>query len=221
MSAETSTKHSPLPRYVFVVDVRVEFGHNVGMRRPWLGLALLFGACHAELSDPQITQNSQLDAAAGDSGLPIDAAPIDMMIDARPCDGGQARGTDPSTGTCIVYFSAPQPYAQAEAACAAIAAKLVVIKSAQTNTFVRGLIGAVDAFIGASDRTTEGTFLWLDNAADPLSAGFTNWRAGEPNNGGVNGEDCAIIEGALMGSWDDRPCVVTGQAGSYPYVCQY
>jgi hypothetical protein len=24
-----------------------------------------------------------------------------------------------------------------------------------------------------------------------------------------------------MGTWDDRPCVVTGTAGAYAYVCQY
>lgn len=181
---------------------------------------VLASACHAELADPQLNQQAQIDAAAIDAN-PVDAAPVDMAIDARPCTGGDARGTDPTTGSCFVYFSAPLPYAQAEAACTAIAAKLAVIKAAQTNTFVLGLVGAVDAFIGATDRTTEGTFLWLDNAADPLTGGFTNWRAGEPNNGGVNGEDCAIIEGARMGTWDDRPCVVTGTAGSYGYVCQY
>lgn len=192
------------------------------MRRLSIALVLtLVGACHAELADPQINQQSQLDAASIDTGPAIDTAPIDMAIDARPCMGGQASGTDPSTGSCFVFFSAPLPYMQAEAACTAIAAKLAVIKSAATNTYVLGLVGAADAFIGATDRTTEGTFLWLDNAADPLSGGFTNWRAGEPNNGGVNGEDCAIIEGARMGTWDDRPCVVTGGAGSYSYVCQY
>ncbi len=164
---------------------------------------------------------SQFDAVTIDSAPLIDAAPIDMPIDARPCTGGQARGTDPSTGTCIVVFTAPLPYAAAETACAAISAKLVVIKSALTNTFVLGLVGAIDAFIGASDRTTEGTFLWLENAADPLNGGFTNWRLGEPNNGGVNGEDCAILEGARMGTWDDRPCVITGTAGAYAYVSQY
>lgn len=191
-----------------------------GMRRLMLGVALI-GACHAELADPRISQNSQFDAATADTAPLIDAAPADMAIDARPCTGGQARGTDPSTGSCFVYFTAPLVYAQAEAACTAIAAKLAVIKSAQTNAFVLGLVGAADAFIGATDRTTEGTFLWLDNAADPLNGGFTNWRAGEPNNGGTNGEDCAIIEGARMGTWDDRPCVVTGTAGAYAYVCQY
>jgi hypothetical protein len=190
------------------------------MRLVALAIALA-PACGAELADPQISQQAQLDAGTSDGATPMDAAPADMAIDARPCMGGQASGTDPSTGSCFVFFSAPLPYMQAEAACAAIAAKLAVIKSAATNTYVLGLVGAADAFIGATDRTTEGTFLWLDNAADPLSGTFTNWRAGEPNNGGVDGEDCAIIEGELTGTWDDRPCVVTGTAGSYPYVCQY
>lgn len=193
------------------------------MRRSLLALALpLVGACHAELADPPLNQNAVIDAATDGAAL-VDAPPVDMAIDARPCDGGQARGIDPSTGACFVFFSAPLPYAQAEAACTAIAAKLAVIKSAQTNTFVLGLVGAVNASIGATDRTTEGTFLWLDNAADPLNGGFTNWRMGEPNNGGGSGiqEDCAVIEGARMGTWDDKPCAVVGTAGSYAYVCQY
>jgi hypothetical protein len=218
MSPETSTKRAN----GFVVDVRQNFGHNVGMRRTVLLALALIGACHAELDDPQLTQNSSLD---GSIDSPTDGVPMDTSIDARPCDGGQNRGVDPMTGTCIVYFSAPLPYAQAEAACAAIGAKLVVIKSATTNTFVLGLVGPVNASIGATDRATEGTFLWLENAADPLSGGYTNWRAGEPNNGGTNGgpdgEDCAVIEGAKNGTWDDKPCAIEGAAGAYAYVCQY
>lgn len=183
--------------------------------------ALFAGAlgCHANLADPDNRFVSQFDAATGDSQA-IDAA-IDAPIDARPCEGGQARGVDPMTGSCFVFFSAPVPYATAEANCTGIAAKLAVIKSAQTNTFVLGLIGTVNASIGATDRTTEGTYLWLDNAADPLSGSYTNWRAGEPNNGGTVGEDCAVIEGARMGTWDDKPCADTGTGGLYAYVCQY
>ena len=57
----------------------------------------------------------------------------------------------------------------------------------------------------------EGVWVWLNG--EPMV--YTNWRAGEPNDGGTNGEDCMIIEGDHAGLWDDRSCVV-----SYPYLCE-
>ena len=61
----------------------------------------------------------------------------------------------------------------------------------------RQFVGSANTFIGATDRAVEGTFVWDDGT--PLS--FTNWRAGEPNNGGSGAtyqEDCVIIAGARV-----------------------
>jgi len=97
--------------------------------------------------------------------------------------------------------------------------RLVVIGSAQTNQAVTTLIGGVDAFVGASDAAAEGTFVWSSGAG----LTFTNWRAGEPNNANGNfEEDCVVVEGALGGTWDDRPCAPPpAGAGAYAYVCEY
>ncbi len=84
---------------------------------------------------------------------------------------------------------------------------------------VLGLALGVDAFIGATDVAVENTYVWPDGSA--LS--FTNFRTGEPNNGnGAFEEDCLVIEGARMGTWDDRPCAPPPVGtGSYAYVCQF
>ncbi len=158
----------------------------------------------------------------------IDAAIDSPPVDARACAGGDMRATDAS-GSCFVYFIGPATYAAAETACTAFSARLAVIKSAATNATVLSLIGLSDAFIGGTDGATEMSWVWLRNPLDtiPLTVGatYTNWRTGEPNNqGGTNpdGEDCMIIEGDTMGTWDDRPCAPPPLgSGSYAYVCQY
>lgn len=181
-----------------------------------IALGALLASCGAELGGGQ---PAGVDASPQGS----DAAPLDASVDARPCTGGQARTVDASTGSCFVYFTGPLTYVDASAACTTFGAQLAVVKSAQTNAAVLSIIGTSDAFLGADDRTVEGTYRWRGDAADPVSAGYTNWRSGEPNNGGsgVYDEDCMIIEDG--GTWDDRPCDATqvSGAGSYAYVCQF
>lgn len=180
---------------------------------------LVLAACGAKLEDNAPSDGGS-DAPA--TFEPPDGAP-DAPPDARPCEGGDARAPDPSTGTCVVYFAGPVVYTAAEAACTAFGARLVVIKSAQTNAVVTSLIGLTDAFVGADDRDAEGTFRWLGDVADPVGGAYVNWRSGEPNNANGNfEEDCMIIEGDRGGTWDDRPCAPPPvDTGAYAYVCQF
>jgi hypothetical protein len=179
-------------------------------------IALLAG-CGAELGggQPGVDASRQ-----GSDGEP----PLDPPADARPCMGGQASAVDTSTGACFVYFTGPLTYNEATTACTTFGAQLAVVKSAQTNAAVLSIVGATDAFLGADDRTVEDTYRWRGDVNDPVSAGYTNWRTGEPNNGNdTHEEDCMIIEGARGGTWDDRPCDPTqvATAGAYAYVCQF
>ena len=131
--------------------------------------------------------------------------------DARSCMGG-AHVTD-ANGSCFVFFLGPKAQAGAAADCAAIGGHLAAITSAETNALVTTILSNKNTFIGATDAVTEGAFVWHD--ANPLT--YTNWRTGEPNNGGGSAqEQCAIILGAENGKWDDRPC-----GNSYAYLCQY
>ena len=69
-----------------------------------------------------------------------------------------------------------------------------------------------DTWIGLSDQAAEGQWVWTDGNAPA----YTHWDQGEPNDGGRNGEDCALIMTAenRTSEWDDRPC-----EGSRPFVC--
>ena len=94
------------------------------------------------------------------------------------------------------------------------------MRSAAQNAVVQTLVAGVEAaFLGATDAAVEGTFRWPDGSGFT----FTNFRAGEPNNGGGQfQEDCVVIEGTRGGSWDDRPCAPPPVGtGSYAYVCQF
>ena len=92
---------------------------------------------------------------------------------------------------------------------------LATISSAEENDFLTQKLGA-DAWIGASDATTEGAWYWVagPEANTQFSSGagvsveavgglYNNWNAGEPNNAGA--EDYAEIycSGANPGKWND------------------
>ena len=61
-----------------------------------------------------------------------------------------------------------------------------------------------------SDRETESSFLWIDG----YNGTFSNWKSGEPNNGG-NGEDCVHFYGKANFDWNDAPCNF-----SFGYICE-
>jgi hypothetical protein len=178
--------------------------------------ALLVAGCEARLGPGGAVDGSVVD---GDPGRDAGA---DAPIDARPCAGGTMAQVAPD-GSCLVFVATPRSYAEAKADCAAMSAHLAYLKDAALDTFAESFIGTANTWIGASDLATEGTFVWDDGT--PLS--FTNWHAGEPNNGGPDAtyqEDCAIIAGERVGKqWDDRPCDASEvpTSGSFAYLCQY
>lgn len=181
-----------------------------------LALAAL-SACNAHLGSdvgPNVIGADGNSADSGSSAPPADASP-----DARACTGGDAHQSDGTN--CFLLFSATKTWAQAKTACDGLPGHLAKITSAAENTIVAQLSVATDSFIGATDAVTEGTFLWEDGT--PLA--YTNFRTGEPNNGGgMYQEDCLVMAGKKsVDGWDDRPCTtgIVAGAGAYPYICEY
>jgi hypothetical protein len=174
---------------------------------------LLAAGCGAKLSP---AGDGVVDAGtkSPDARVWRDAAVVagDAPADARPCMGGTMAKVAPD-GSCLVFVSTPTTYVNAKAACTAMSAHLAFLKTAELDMAAVPMIGNLDTLIGATDNATEGTYLWDDGTA----VVFDNWGAGEPNNGGVAGENCAIITGARPEKlWDDRPCNT-----SYAYLCHY
>ena len=166
--------------------------------------------------------NAPTDATTGgvDAKKWRDAGIDAPSIDARPCMGGNMAQVAPD-GSCLVLVTTPATYVDAKAACTAMNAHLAYLKNAAVDAFAITMVGARDVLIGATDRATEGTFVWDDDTA----LGYTGWGAGEPNNGGGTfQEDCMIIAGLKVEKkWDDRPCDATEltTSGVFAYLCQY
>ena len=155
-------------------------------------------------------------------GPTADAPAADAPPDGpRACVGGDARVTNPATGSCYVLFTTPMTWDAARATCATLGAgtALARVESAAENELVTTLIGDATVYIGATDLAVEGTFVWEDGS--PLV--YTNWNLGEPNNGtGLYEEDCAVIHGSLAGTWDDRPCAPPPiESGAAAFVCEH
>ncbi len=91
---------------------------------------------------------------------------------------------------------APLNRATAEVVARAMGGHLVSINSQVEQDFVFNNLhpGSGGVWIGATDEVTEGTFLWTNGA----TLTYSNWKAGEPNNGG--NEDSVAMD---VGGWND------------------
>jgi hypothetical protein len=183
----------------------------------WGVLLLVVAGCGARIDDNSFTPGP----GPVDSPLAVTDSGIDATPDARACAGGDG-ATTAADGSCIVLFSAPKNFADADAACIAFGSRLAILNTAERDATAKALIGETDVLIGLSDQAVEGTFVWVDGT--PLT--FSNFATGEPNN--ANGsfeEDCAMYSG-LRGGWDDRPCSnavpnIGATPTEYPYLCMF
>ena len=133
-------------------------------------------------------------------------------VDASPTCREPPLGTDLAdrdTGNCYVFFeSFGQSYVDARLGCESIGGHIAVVSTRAEFELLLPRLLAATYWLGFDDLTEEGTFTWA--AAE--GATFTNWRAGEPNDGN-GGEDCAVMYGnytgefeAYVGGWNDVDC---------------
>jgi hypothetical protein len=158
--------------------------------------------------------------AAPDAGsdVPmIDAAPIGFadaapptVADAAPpfvCPAGYV--ADPISGTSYRLSALPASWRSAEADCENDDAHLAIVSDQHEIAHVDAMAAGSPVWVGLSDSLDEGIFLWVDG----LDASFQPWHFGEPNDGGLFGEDCVSL---AQGGYNDEGCIAT----LHRYVCE-
>ncbi|XP_071955735.1 alpha-N-acetylgalactosamine-specific lectin-like [Antedon mediterranea] len=132
----------------------------------------------------------------------------------------------PYLNNCYRIFAEKVTWGTAESKCRNWAphAHLVSIRNTDENHFVSRLwntathgLTTTDSvtsyWIGLTDSTHEGRFLWSDGNSLPT---YTNWDSGEPNN--YKGrEDCVSVwdKNNSQEKWNDIPC-----SFRHGYVCK-
>ncbi|XP_072021898.1 C-type lectin domain family 19 member A-like, partial [Amphiura filiformis] len=103
-------------------------------------------------------------------------------------------------GHCYNYVAIAKSWSDAEIYCNnQYGAHLVSIHSSAENSFVNGISGSYNVWIGLSDQATEGTFKWSDGS----QVNYAHWDLGEPNGGGA--ENCGHLWSHSV-TWNDSIC---------------
>jgi hypothetical protein len=159
----------------------------------------------------------------GGSGAPTCIDGSGGNMGPAPMQGDCDMGEFEFENRCYAPTDSGATYAAAITECTGRGAgwQLVEIGSAAENGFVTRLTGTGEFWIGASDRATEGTFVWDGSGTTFWTGGatgsatggaYTNFAAGEPNDGNANSDCLRMIMG---GSWRDTDCVM-----EFPAVCE-
>nr|XP_020446664.1 CD209 antigen-like protein E isoform X2 [Monopterus albus] len=93
--------------------------------------------------------------------------------------------------------------------CISHGADLVVIDNPEEQAFVSVTVTNVQgditwqngAWVGLTDIETEGTWVWITNVTEVEQR---YWVDGEPNNHGIEGEDCGIVSYSSSNPWKTR-----------------
>jgi hypothetical protein len=93
--------------------------------------------------------------------------------------------------------AAPKTWAQAQADCESIGAYLMVVVDDDENLDLNNLLTG-PAWLGFSDRATEGTFRWVNGSPSPYNRWLNNTV---PQNDTL---DCAVLQDA--GTWGNVDC---------------
>ncbi|XP_056005158.1 coadhesin-like [Ostrea edulis] len=112
-------------------------------------------------------------------------------------------------GKCYKRFTSKVTWSNALKTCQANSANLVNIEDSSENSYVHGLMGGDDIWMGGFDGPHEGSWAWSGGV---FSWSYTNWDSSEPNNSGD--EDCALMY-ASSGRWNDGKC-----SAALQFICK-
>lgn len=142
---------------------------------------------------------SESSAGAGDDGASFPEAPLsrDAGPTFPPDDGATSACAAVEllgpNGHCYFLDAQAQTFLAARNACQGRGSgwDLAVVRSATESEFLGDAL-TFEGWLGASDITTEGTWVWLNDglpfwtggaSGAPVGGAYTNWNATEPNGG--------------------------------------
>ncbi len=126
---------------------------------------------------------------------------------------------NPANGNSYYLLVQGLSWSAARDAGIALGGNLTTINDADENEWIRLNVNRFDGvsrrcFIGYTDEVQEGVFAWADGS----TAAFTNWLAGEPNNGGTSGNAENYVEQFGDGFWNDIFAAGASVGGSFSIV---
>lgn len=197
---------------LLALDLGTYLALPTSMRTPSTQLALsallLVGACTTQVGgeDEVSTADASVNDVAGPDAAPAPDAPPAFT---GPCGEGDAAIVN--NGNCYEYFFMKESWIGARLKCQALSGDLARVDDSLSASVLSSLVPSAfpEAWLLGTDAETEGTWTW---AGPPLS--YTQWRSGEPSNGGGN-ENCMVMIANAGGSWDDRACNTT-----LSYICE-
>ncbi|EDO31778.1 predicted protein, partial [Nematostella vectensis] len=113
-------------------------------------------------------------------------------------------------GYCYKTSNTCLTWKRAESACAVMSSGLVSVHNHEENVFIQQQHNGEKSWVGLSDVTTEGQFVWADGSP----TNFTNWAPNQPND--YKNQDCVHTLGVNYGyKWNDVPCTAC-----HNYTCK-
>jgi len=168
-------------------------------------------------SAPAVTQAPTQAPVAPGGGAP--AAPVNPGVDPCPAGVPQDNYLQRHNGACyqfVLYKKGLFP--QAKDDCASHGGTLAMVKSAETNEFIKNQLTQLSnpspVWIGLHDEDEEGKFIWMDGSQPQ----YTNWAPGKGvaiAGWGQTTMDCTTINN--QGVWEDKQC----KWFPINYICQY
>ncbi|XP_022809824.1 uncharacterized protein LOC111346825, partial [Stylophora pistillata] len=104
-------------------------------------------------------------------------------------------------GYCYFTSLTCASWLAAESNCSAMGSQLVTVHNQEENVYVQHRHNGERSWIGLSDRSVEGSFVWTNKEISK----FRYWASKQPND--WNSQDCVHTLGAKLGyAWNDVPC---------------
>ncbi|MBM3878584.1 MAG: LEPR-XLL domain-containing protein [Verrucomicrobia bacterium] len=146
---------------------------------------------------PEVARVSGLPPPGETSGQPLSSFTVEFTEDL-------AAGTVNPVNPLVIrrgdhaYFLTPEamPWAEAEVYATSLGGHLASLGDAAEQELVAEWFAAANPWIGLTDRTTEGTWLWTDGG----TADYTFWDQGEPNDSDGRADFAFMWHG---GPWQD------------------